>query len=313
MRVGRCLLPNDWALRYLDEDTVRQLLDWDELITAMEAVLADFSRGVLIHPVRTILTVEERQRYLGLMPAVDRDVIGVKIVAFYPVNAGTGVHTHHATIVIHSAKTGEPLAAMDGRLITEMRTAAVSAAATKYLAPSGSCVLALLGSGVQARSHLAALSRVRGFSEVRVWSRTPEHGRRFAAQYAVTAVDSAEEAVRGADVVVTATAAHEPILRGDWLKAGAHVNAVGSSGLAWRELDDAAMANIVYVDSREAAAKEAGDVVVAGATIFAEIGEVFAGSTPPTPQATTIFKSVGLACEDVAAARLVLVQAGIAV
>lgn len=298
---------------YLDENTVAELLDWDELITAMERVLAEFSSGDLIHPVRTIVTIEERQRYLGLMPAVASDVTGVKIVTFYPVNAGLGIHTHHATIVISSTKTGAPLAALDGRLITEMRTAAVSAAATKYLASPKGGTLALLGSGVQARSHLAALSRVRTFTDIRVWSRTPENARRFAREHDVSAVHSAEEAVRGADVVVTATASHEPILEGSWLKPGAHVNAVGSSRPDWRELDDGAMANTVYVDSREAAAKEAGDVLIARAKVYAELGEIFAGSKSSTPEATTIFKSVGLACEDVAAARLVLMHAGVPV
>lgn len=298
---------------YFDEDAVAESLDWERLIDAMERVLAQFSDGDLIHPVRTIVTIEEGRRYLGLMPAVASDVTGVKIVTFYPVNAEIGVHTHQATIVLHSTKTGQPLAAMDGRLITEMRTAAVSAAATKYLATPQSRILALLGSGVQARSHLAALSRVRHFSEVRVWSQTPENAKRFAREHNVLAVGSAEEAVRGADVVVTATAAHDPVLKGSWLKPGAHVNAVGSSRSDWRELDDDAMANTVYVDSREAAAKEAGDVIIPQANVYAELGEIFAGSKAPTPAATTIFKSVGLACEDVAAARLVLMHAGIAV
>lgn len=298
---------------YLDEDAVAALLDWDELIAAMERVLADFSRGALIHPLRSIVTIEERRRYLGVMPAVAEDVIGVKVVTFYPVNAERGIHTHHATIVVYSTKTGRPLAAMDGRLITEMRTAAVSAAATKYLSNPQSRILALLGSGVQARSHLAALSRVRRFTEVRVWSRTAENARRFAAEHGALPVDRTEEAVCGADVVVTATAAREPILEGRWLKPGAHVNAVGSSRPDWRELDAAAMSNTVYVDSREAAAKEAGDVILADASVDAEIGELFAGVKAATPAATTIFKSVGLACEDVAAARLVLVRAGIAV
>lgn len=297
---------------YFDEDAVARLLDWDELIDAMEQILADFSRGALIHPVRSVVTIEERQRYLGLMPAVAGDVTGVKIVTFYPVNAEAGIHTHHATIVMFSTETGEPLAAMDGRLITEMRTAAVSAAATRYLAAPECRVLALLGSGVQARSHLAALARVRTFSDVRVWSRTSDHARRFAREHGVTAAESAEEAVREADVVVTATASREPILNGAWLKPGAHVNAVGSSRPDWRELDDDAMGNTVYVDSRDAAATEAGDVIIAGAEVYAEIGEIFAGSKTATPDATTIFKSLGLACEDVAAARLVLVHAGIA-
>lgn len=313
MRVAARLLPNSCALIYFDEVAVAKWLNWDELVGAMERVLAEFSRGVLIHPVRNVVTIEEQHRYLGLMPAVVDDVIGVKIVTFYPVNANLGIHTHQATIVVYSAKTGQPLAAMDGRLITEMRTAAVSAAATKYLASPESRMLALLGSGVQARSHLAALAHVRSFTEVRVWSRTPEHARRFALEQNVVAVDSAEEAVRGADVVVTATASHEPILNGSWLKRGAHVNAVGSSHPGWRELDDLAMANTVYVDSREAAAKEAGDVVLAGAEVYAELGEIFAGAKAATSDATTVFKSVGLACEDVAAARLVLMHAGVPV
>lgn len=272
----------------------------------MERALVEFSRGTVIHPMRQILTIEERRRYLGIMPAVLGDVMGVKFVTFYPVNAQAGLHTHNATIVLYRTDTGLPLAAMDGRLITEMRTAAVSAAVTKHLASPESTVLALLGSGVQARAHLAALSRVRRFSEVRVWNRTAAHAERFAGEHGAIAVASAEAAVRDADVVVTATAAHEPILEGAWLKEGAHVNAVGSSRPDWRELDDSAMANVVVVDSREAAAKEAGDVIMANAQIFAEAGEIFEGRKRVPSSATTVFKSVGLAVEDVAAARLVV-------
>ncbi len=301
-----------YELRYFDEETVRRHLDWDALIEAMEGALIAFSRGESMHPVRTILTIEEGRRYVGLMPAVVGNVMGLKYVTFYPVNAGAGLPTHNATILLYRTENGLPLAAMDGRLITEMRTAAVSAAVTKYLAAPDARVLALLGSGVQARAHLAALARVRTFSEVRVWSRTAANAERFAReQQDVMAVDSVERAVLGADVVVTATGAHEPILRGAWLKPGAHVNAVGSSRPDWRELDDAAMANVVVVDSREAAALEAGDVILSGARIYAEAGEIFAGITPvPSPAATTIFKSVGLAIEDVAAARLVFETAG---
>lgn len=296
---------------YLDEAAVRPLLAWDELIPAMESALAAFSRGSVVAPMRQVLTVEESRRYLGVMPAVMGDVMGLKLVSFYPVNANTDLPTHNATILVYGTESGQPLAALDGRLITEMRTAAVSAAITKYLAPAESRVLALLGSGVQARSHLEALSRVREFSEVRVWSRTASHAQRFAEEHAAIAVDSPEAAVQGADVVVTATASHEPILKGKWLKEGAHVNAVGSSRPDWRELDDEAMANVVVVDSREAAAREAGDVIMAGAHIYAEIGEIFDGTTKGTSERTTVFKSVGLAIEDIAAARLVLTAAGI--
>ena len=295
----------EFVVIYLDEEAVRARLRWDDLIDTMERALADFSSGAVIQPVRSILTIEERRRYLGIMPAVVGDVMGVKFVTFYPVNAGTERHTHNATIVLYETATGLPLAVMDGRLITEMRTAAVSAAITRRLAPAECRVLALLGSGVQAHAHLAALGRVRTFSEVRVWSRTQEHAQRFAREHGATAVDRPESAVRGADVVVTATAAHEPILEGAWLKPGAHVNAVGSARPNWRELDDEAMANVVVVDSREAAAIEAGDVLIAKAPIYAEIGEIFAGVKRVSPSATTVFKSVGLAVEDVAAAKLV--------
>ncbi|HZY97435.1 MAG TPA: ornithine cyclodeaminase family protein [Candidatus Cybelea sp.] len=294
---------------YLDEEAVRKLLQWDALIAAMEAALTEFSRGTVLHPVRNVLTIDERRRYAGIMPAVLGDVMGLKFVSFYPVNADSELPTHNATILLYRTKTGQPLAVMDGRLITEMRTAAVSAAVTKYLAPPQSRVLALLGSGVQAHSHLRALSHVCTFSEVRVWSRNAAHAARFAHEHGVTAVESPAAAVRGADVVVTATAAHEPILEGAWLKPGAHVNAVGSSRPDWRELDDAAMANTVVVDSREAAAKEAGDVIIANARIYAEAGEIFAGAKEPMPAATTIFKSVGLAVEDIAAAKLVFESA----
>ncbi|MBV8198395.1 MAG: NAD(P)-binding domain-containing protein [Candidatus Eremiobacteraeota bacterium] len=293
-------------MRYLNEDDVRPLLTWPELIAAMERALAEYSAGNVMHPVRNILTIEERRRYLGIMPAVAGDVMGCKFVTFYPVNAERDLPTHQATILLYDTQSGRPLAAMDGRLITEMRTAAVSAAVTRYLAPPNARALALLGSGVQAGAHLAALSLVCSFSEVRVWSRNAAHAQRFAREHNVKAAASAEDAVRDADVIVTATAAHEPILRGAWLKPGAHVNAVGSSRPDWRELDDEAMRNVVVVDSREAAAKEAGDVLMAGAQIYAEAGEIFAGSKAATPEKTTIFKSLGLAVEDIAAARLVL-------
>ncbi len=288
---------------YLDEDRIRDLLRWDQLIAAMEAALADFSLGRVLQPVRNMLTIEEGKRYLGIMPAVAADAMGAKLVSFYPQNAATGLPTHMAMIVLFSPQTGEPLAVMDGRLITEMRTAAVSAAATKLLAAPDSRVLALLGSGVQAGAHLQALAQVRNFTEVRVWSRTTEHAERFARQHKIKAMP-AQSAVRGADVVVTATNALEPILKGAWLKPGAHVNAVGSPRPGWRELDDNAMANALIVDSREAVLKESGDVILSNAPIYAEIGEILAGSKK-APAATTVFKSVGLAIEDIAAAKLV--------
>jgi thiomorpholine-carboxylate dehydrogenase len=289
---------------HLDEGAVRAVLRWDPLMAAMESALTAFSAGRVIQPVRNMITIEEGRRYLGVMPAVSQEAMGAKLVSFYPGNAGTAHPTHLAMIVLFDPDTGQVLAVMDGRLITEMRTAAVSAAVTRRLASPESRVLALLGSGVQAGAHLEALSRVRRFEEVRVWSRTAAHARRFAAAHGARVMD-AESAVRGADVVVTATNALEPILRGAWLKPGALVNAVGSPRPTWRELDDEAMGNVLVVDSREAVLKESGDVILSGARIHAEAGEIFGGSKSVRPGATTIFKSVGIAIEDLATARLV--------
>jgi ornithine cyclodeaminase/alanine dehydrogenase-like protein (mu-crystallin family) len=289
---------------YLGEERIRQLLHWEELIPVMEEALAAFSLGRVLQPVRQMVTIEEGKRYLGIMPAITEDAMGAKLVSFYPGNVGTGVPTHLAMVVLFRTDTGEPLAVMDGRLITEMRTAAVSAAVTKYLALPNSRVLTLLGSGVQAHAHLQALSQVRHFEEVRVWSRTAEHAARFAEQHGGKAMDIAA-AVHDADVVVTATNATTPFLEGAWLKQGAHVNAVGSPRPSWRELDDRAMANTLVVDSREAVLKESGDVILSGATIAAEAGEIFTGTKTFPASATTIFKSVGIAIEDIATAKLI--------
>jgi len=290
-------------MRYLNEDDVRRLLRWDELIPAMEAALAAFSRGRVIQPVRNILTIEEGKRYVAAMPAITEEVMGAKLVSFYPCNAGSGIHTHHAVIMLMRTDTGEPLAAIDGRLITEMRTAAVSAAVTKHVAAPDARVLALIGSGVQAHAHLQALAQVRRFDEVRVWSRTPEHARRFAQAHGAIAMEAADS-VRGADVIVTATASLMPVLKGAWLKPGAHVNAVGAPRPTWRELDDDVMTHTLIVDSREAVLKESGDVILSKVEIFAEAGEIFAG-LKRAPRGTTVFKSVGIAAEDIAAAWLV--------
>ncbi len=290
---------------HLDEEGVRAVLRWDPLIAEMESALTAFSSGRVIQPMRNMIIIEEGKRYFGIMPAVAPDVMGLKAVSFYPGNAGTALPTHLAMILLFRPETGEPLAVMDGRLITEMRTAAVSAAVTKHLASPQSRVLALLGSGVQAQAHLEALSYVRRFEDVRVWSRTPDHAKRFAQEHDHVRAMDAESAVRGADVIVTATNARAPILKGAWLKPGAHVNAVGAARPTWRELDDDAMANVLVVDSREAVLKESGDVILSKAQIHAEAGEVFGGTKPAPAGATTVFKSVGLAIEDIATARLV--------
>ena len=300
---------------HLDEEQVRRHLRMKDLIQAMEKALIDFSAGKVTQPVRSVITVDPPGGFFGMMPALTSEGLGLKIVTFYTSNVKLGIPTHMATIFLVDPETGAPLAVMDGRLITEMRTAAVSAVATKLLATPDASVLAILGSGVQARSHAEALRLVRNFKEIRVWSPTKVHAERFAKEIGAKAM-STEDAVRDADVVVTATNSKMSILQGAWLKSGCHVNAVGACRRDWRELDDDAMRNVVFVDSREAAMKESGDVILSGAKIYAELGEALAGSTqgesvrladkvPSRANETSIFKSLGMAVEDIAAATLV--------
>ena len=289
---------------FLDEEQVRKHLRMADLIPAMEKALIDFSAGKVIQPVRQVIPVDPPGGFYGMMPALTPEGLGQKIVTFYPANAKTNLPTHMATILLNDPQTGAPLAVMDGRLITEMRTAAVSAAATKLLAQPNAKILAILGSGVQARSHAEALRLVRQFEEIRVWSPNKPHAEQFAKEIGAE-VMSPEAAVRDADVIVTATSSTVPILQGKWLKPGCHVNAVGACRPDWRELDDDAMRNVVFVDSREAAMKESGDVILSEAKIYAELGEAFADKVPPRANEITIFKSLGMAVEDIAAALLV--------
>jgi thiomorpholine-carboxylate dehydrogenase len=289
---------------FLDEEQVRKHLRMEELIPAMEKALIDFSADNVTQPVRSVITIDPPGGFFGMMPARTAEGLGIKLVTFYPTNAQRGIPTHMATIFLADPETGAPLAVMDGRLITEMRTAAVSAAATKLLAAPDAKILAILGSGVQGRSHFDALRLVRQFQEIRVWSPTRSHAETFARKIGAK-VMSVKEAVCDADVLVTATNSKTPILRGEWLKRGCHVNAVGACRPDWRELDDEAMANVLFVDSREAALKESGDVILSGAKTYAELGEALAGKAPSRANETTIFKSLGMAVEDIAAALLV--------
>ena len=291
-------------MKTITDADVRAHLRLEELLPAIERALTDYSAGRGVQPVRQLLHDEKRDVFMGVMPALGH-ADGLKVFSYHPDNNSRGLPTHYALILLLDQQTGAPLAAVDGRLITEMRTAAVSVIATRLLAMKDARVLAVLGSGVQARSHVAALTQVRAFSEVRVWGRTTANAKRFADSIGAVAVPSAERAVRGADVIVTATPATLPILRGGWLKPGAHVNAIGWRGPDSRELDDPAMQNPVIVESRAAAMAECGDVRLSGATLVAELGELLAGSKNISPEATTVFESVGMAVEDLAAARVV--------
>ncbi len=295
-------------MKIIDEDAVRSLLQMKDLIPAMASALADLSSKKAVQPVRVVLPVADHNGFFGVMPAYN-GALGAKIVTFYPQNKG--IHTHHGVVLLFRPETGEPIAMIDGRLITEMRTAAASAVATDLLARRDSDVLAIIGSGVQAQSHLEALGLVRKFRDVRVWSL--RNAAAFADTHGVRAVASAEEAVRGADVIVVATSSMTPVLQGEWLSQGAHINAIGANHPKWREMDDDALAaSKIFVDSREAAMVESGDIIAAG-HIFAEIGEVVTGVRPgrESGDEITLFKSLGAAVEDIAAADLVYQRAAL--
>jgi thiomorpholine-carboxylate dehydrogenase len=296
-------MPTD-KLLFLDEDQVRAVLSYDELIPAIRQALMDFSAGRVVQPLRTVMSVAAHSGWFAVMPAVYGDVMGAKMVTFYPRNVELEKHTHMAMIQLFRADSGEPLAMMDGRLITEMRTAAVSAVAVDLLARPEAKVLGILGSGVQARSHVRALSRVRRFEEIRVWSRSEGNARRFAEEVGAR-VTTAEEVVSGADVVLTLTSSPTPILQGRWLKTDALVCAVGAVTPDRRELDDEAMRGAVVVESREAAMREPGEILLSNAQVTAEIGELLHGAVIDGRDRPVIFKSVGIAIEDIAAAKLV--------
>jgi thiomorpholine-carboxylate dehydrogenase len=290
---------------HLSAEDVEQLLDLNELIAEMRDALIALSGGKVVQPVRTVLTLAHPPGWFALMPAIHGDVMGAKLVTVFPNNAGTNLHTHQAVILLFSAQTGEPLATLDGRVITAWRTAAVSALATETLATKDARVLTILGSGVQARTHFAALRKVHQFAEVQVWSRTPEHAETFA-QETGARVTALEDAVRSADVICSVTHSSEPFVRGEWLKQRVHINAVGSVGLVARELDDAVMHNAaVIVEQRAAAMNESAEIVSSGSAIYAELGELLAQTKPHPAAAKTVYKSLGVAVEDITAARMI--------
>ena len=304
----------------LNQREIAQLLPVGTCIEVMAAALAAMTRGEVVLPLRPMMRLPEDKGLVAMMPAWlgEPRALGLKVISIMPGNQGTQYDSHPGIVLLLDAEHGQPLAIMDASEITAIRTAAVSGLATRLLAREDAAVLALLGSGVQARTHLEAMLAVRPLREVRVWSRTSANAQRFAEQATarhrlpVHAVASAEQAVTGADLICTVTASNEPVLKGAWLRPGAHVNAVGVSQRTARELDAAAVArSLLFVDRRESALNEAGDFLLAreeGAVsddhILGEIGEVLLGRIPGRRSADdiTLFKSLGLAIEDVAAA-----------
>ena len=291
------------TLPFHDEAAIAGVLEWPTLIDTIEQAMISFSAGEVVQPVRQMLPVPGQDAFIGAMPAIG-DAMAVKVVTLFHGNAGTGIPTHQAVILVFDKENGSPVAVLDGRLITEMRTAAVSAAAARRLAVAVPRVVTIMGSGVQARAHADALAAVRPLGELRLWARTEASGRAAAEEIGAVFVGDAESAVRDADIVACTTSATEPVLMGEWLKPGAFVISVGWNGRDGRELDDAAMANTVIVESYDAARDQAGNVRGSGCEIFAEVGEVFAGTKTVPEGVTVIYDSVGIAIEDVATAGL---------
>jgi len=313
------------AVLILSHDDVIAALSPEACADAMAEVLAAHARGDAKMPLRSVVGFEGAAGFMALMPAWrggEQPVFALKSLCLMPGNPAIGLDTHQGTVTLFDGGTGVPTAILDASAVTAVRTAAVSAVATRTLAREDARVLAILGAGVQGRAHLTALAGVREFEEVRVYSPTEAHARAVAAagDGRARVVGSAEAAVRGADVVVTATNAREPVLRRDWLEPGAHVNAVGASQPSVRELDVETVAECaLFCDSRESLHNEAGEYLLAveeGAIsgenhVRGELGEVLAGSAPGRLDADelTVFRSLGLAVEDLAAAQCAVTRA----
>ncbi|HEX2031528.1 MAG TPA: ornithine cyclodeaminase family protein [Actinomycetota bacterium] len=309
-------------LLVITQAEVPDLLPMARCIDVMEEALSAVARGDAVLPLRQMVELPSGDGdLLAVMPASLAGDAGVKAITVFPRNEGTELHAHQGIVVLFETERGRPVAVIDATAITAIRTAAVSGAATRALARDHAGDLAILGSGTQARTHLEAMAAVRRLRRVRVWSRNEARARAFADATAprtgveVEVVASAEQAVEGADIVCTATSAREPILRGEWLAAGTHINAVGYSGRQGRELDGEAVARSrLFCDRRESVLNESGDFLLAreesavdDGHIAGEIGEVFIGKVPgrTSPDEITLFESLGLAVEDVAAARAI--------
>jgi ornithine cyclodeaminase len=315
------------SVRIIDQADTRRLLPMAECIDVMATALTALSRGDAVQPLRGIHWLPDRRGGLGVMPGYlgEPATLGVKVVSVFPGNSETDLESHQGGVLLFDPEDGRLRAIIDAGELTAIRTAAVSGAATRALARRDASILAILGSGAQAHSHLEAMVAVRPVREVRVWSRTPENAARFAqiasAKHGIeiTTVVSARDAARGADLICTVTAASEPVLEGAWIAPGAHVNAAGACFPEARELDTAAVVRSrLYVDWRESTVVESGDFLIPrseGAIgdghIVAELGEVLAGDAPgrASDDEITVFNSLGVAVEDLAAAHHILIKA----
>ncbi|MGO9829525.1 MAG: ornithine cyclodeaminase family protein [Myxococcaceae bacterium] len=308
---------------FVNEALVYELLPMDACVRLIRGALATFSRGGAVQPLRSLLRLPDGSGVLGLMPGYLSEPVsfGVKVVSVMPGNLGTPYDSHQGVVMLFGASHGEPLAILDASAITAIRTGAASAVATDALARADAGDLALIGSGTQARTHLTAMATVRRLRRVRVWSRTRANAERFARESSMAAaleievMDTAEDAVRGADLVCTVTSTREPVVRGGWLAPGVHVNAAGACFATHRELDtDAVQRGRLYTDCRDSCLNESGDFLIprgAGAFgenhLLGEVGEVLTGKLPGrlSDADVTIFKSLGIAIEDLASAHAI--------
>lgn len=305
----------------LDSAQIRELLPMRDCIELMADALAALARDEIFQPLRTIIRPPQARGLLGLMSAYrtgEQGAFGLKAICVFPGNPALGKDAHQGAVMLFSRETGELLALMNASEITAIRTAAVSAVATRLLAREDARELAIIGAGVQARTHLTALACVRAIKRARVVARNFEHAQRLADEmqpkfpFPIEAVRKNEDAVRDADLIVTATSSLEPVISKDWISPGAHVNAIGTHSPNSREIDSATMAGArIFVDRRESALNESGDYllaakegVVSPESIVGEIGELLIGTKTGRTSATeiTLFKSLGLAIEDVACA-----------
>ena len=306
----------------LNAADVEQLLTMEDCIELMAETLAELANGNFHQPLRMVVRPPKAIGLLGLMPAYRMSnpaLYGLKAICVFPENPRLGKDAHQGSVMLFSGETGELLALMNASAITAIRTAAVSGVATRLLARFDAARLAIIGSGVQARTHLAAIACVREIESARVVSRNRQHADEYAATMSerfsvpIEPVTTVREAIDGADIIVTATNSHEPVIDRGWISPGAHINAVGTHSAASREIDGATMAAArVFVDRRESAINEAGDYVLAlkeglitEDSILGELGEVLVGTKPGrlTRDEITLFKSLGLAVEDLACAQ----------
>ncbi len=308
----------------LNDSAVKQLLPMSDCIVVMQEALLSLQRGEMHQPLRTVVHPPGAPGIIAMMPAYKSGaaaVFGLKAICVFPGNPEQGLDSHQGGVLLFSGETGEPLAMLNASAITAIRTAAVSAVATRLLARTDACELTIIGAGVQARSHLAAISCVRPLKRARIFSRSAAHALRLVEElqpsfsFPLTAMSDNRDAVTGADIIVTATTSLTPVLEREWLSPGTHINAVGTYSPRAREIDSATMAAAaLFVDRRESALNEAGDYLIAARegvigpdSIRAELGEVLSGGTPgrTSNDEITLFKSLGIAIEDLAAAAYV--------